>query len=216
MKKWLIAAGIIVVLSLGGSYASFDKIIEFLRGANSLLITGDNEYIQSVLHNIESESNISSKIIYKEKFDGKIRVVSKTAAEALLKMHALQIVKDQSTTKPISSLPEVTPQQGIVYRNDDEHVGKVEVGGQTLIVKENGNAVIGAGPIRKKQSKLIIVDDTVYENLNMKELTSGILKFTYGSIFKKELQAWRNQVQTEAYMLRLNKISVYQFLLKYL
>ncbi|WP_256703113.1 lipoprotein BA_5634 family protein [Bacillus cereus] len=206
MKKWLIATGIITVILLGGSYVSFDKIMEFFRGADSLLITGDNEYIQSVLHNIESKSNISSKVIYKEKFDGKIRVINKTNAEALLKIHALQMVQNRYTTKPISSLPEITPEQGVVYQNDDdEHVDKIEVGGQTIIIKVSGNAVIGAGPIRKKQSKLIIVDDKVYENLNIKELTSGILKFTPESISKKELQAWRNNTEGEAYMLRLSK-----------
>ncbi|MHA2896305.1 lipoprotein BA_5634 family protein [Bacillus cereus] len=205
MKKWLIATGIIVVILLGGLYASFDKIMAFFRGADSILITGDNEYVQSVLHNIESESNISSKVIYKEKFDGKIRVVSKTAAEALLKMYALQMVQGQSTTTPISSLPGITPEQGIVYQNDDNHVDKIEVGGQTLLVKMSGNVVIGAGPIREKQSKLIIVDDKIYEKINMKELTSGILKFTPESVSKKELQAWRNNTEGKVYMLRLSK-----------
>lgn len=183
MKKLLIVTGIVVVVLLGGICVFFDKIMEIFRGADSMLITGDNEYVQSVVHNIESESNISSKAIYKEKFDGKIRVISKTAAGALLKMHALQMVQDQSTTKPIEFLPEITTEQGIVYQNKDEkHVDKVEVGGHTLIVKLNGDAVIGAGPIRKKQSKLIIVDDKVYEILNIKELTSGILKFTPESV----------------------------------
>ncbi|MHA2890575.1 lipoprotein BA_5634 family protein [Bacillus cereus] len=205
MKRWLIATGVIAIILLGGSYASFDKIMGFFRDADSILITGDNEYVQSVLHNIESTSDISSKVIYKEKFDGKIRVVSKTDAKSLLKMHALQMVQDQSTTKPISSLPEVTPEQGILYQNDNEHVEKNEVGGQMIIVKMNGDAVIGSGPIRKKQSKLIIVDDKMYEKLNMKELTSGILKFTPGSVSKKELQAWRNSIEGEAYMLRLSK-----------
>lgn len=205
MKKWLITAGIIIVILLGGSYVSFDKIWGFFRGADSLLITGDSEYVESVLHNIESESNISSKVVYKEKFDGEIRVVSKTAAEALLKMHALQMVQDQSTTKPISSLPEITLEQGIIYQNEEEHINKVEVGGQTMSVKENGNAIIGAGSIRKKQSKLLIVDDKMYEKLNMKELTSGILKFTPESVSKKEIQAWRNSTAGEVYMLRLTK-----------
>ncbi|WP_242069915.1 lipoprotein BA_5634 family protein [Bacillus cereus] len=205
MKKWLIATGTTLVILLGGFYVSFDKIMEFFRDADSLLITGDNEYVQSMLHNIESESNIASKVIYKEKFDGKIRVVSKTTADSLLKMNALQMVQDKSTTKSFSSLPEITLEQGIVYQNDNEHVGKVEIGGQTIIVKANGNAVIGAGPIRKKQSKLIIVDDKVYEKLNMKELTSAILKFTPESISKKEIQAWRNNTEGEAYMLRLSK-----------
>ncbi|UIJ69751.1 lipoprotein BA_5634 family protein (plasmid) [Bacillus cereus] len=194
MKKLLIVTGIVVVVLLGGTCVFFDKIMEFFRGADSMLVTGDNEYVQSV------------KVIYKEKFDGKIRVISKTAAEALLKMHALQMVQDQSTTRPIESLPEITTEQGIVYQNKDEkHVDKVEVGGHTLIVKLNGDAVIGAGPIRKKQSKLIIVDDKVYEILNIKELTSGILKFTPESVSKKELQAWRNNTEGEAYMLRLSK-----------
>lgn len=180
MKKWLIATGIIVVILLGGSYASFDKIMAFFRGADSILITGDNEYVQSVLHNIESESNISSKVIYKEKFDGKIRVVSKTAAEALLKMYALQMVQDQSTTKPISSLPGITPQQGIVYQNDDNHVDKIEIGGQTLLVKMNGNVVIGAGPIREKQSKLIIVDDKIYEKNKYERTYIGYIEVYAG------------------------------------
>jgi len=39
----------------------------------------------------------------------------------------------------------------------------------------------------------------------MKELTSGILKFTPESVSKKELQAWRNNTEGEVYMLRLSK-----------
>ncbi|WP_100618230.1 lipoprotein BA_5634 family protein [Bacillus cereus] len=203
MKKWLVTAGIIMILG-GGFLSYYHKIIPFIssRAANSLLITGNEEEVKSVLNS--TESSLSSYALYKEKFDRETRVLSKTDAEKLVNMHALQAVKDKSITEPISSLPEITPEQGIVYQNDKQPVQKVEIGGKTLNVKAEGDVVIGAGPIQKKQSMLIIVDDSVYENLDIKELTSVILKFTPKSVSKGDLQAWRNNAKEEAYMLRLD------------
>lgn len=203
MKKWLVTAGIIMLLGVG-FFSYYDKITPFFssKTANSLLITGNEEKVKSVLNS--TKSSLSSHALYKEKFDGETRVLSKTDAETLIKMHALQTVKDKSTTEPILSLPEITPEQGIVYQNDKKIVEKVEVGGQTLTVKAEGNVVIGAGPIQKKQSMLIIVDDSVYKNLDIKELTSGILKFKSESVSNGDLQAWRNDAKEEAYLLRLD------------
>lgn len=47
-------------------------------------------------------------------------------------------------------------------------------------MKMNGNVVIGAGPIREKQSKLIIVDDKIYEKNKYERTYIGYIEVYAG------------------------------------
>ncbi|MGE6509476.1 lipoprotein BA_5634 family protein [Bacillus cereus] len=183
MKKFLFFCSILLII--GAGYCFYQAL------PNVLLVSGDQQQVEKVTK--EYKSKLSSSTQYKEKQmcgsefkhkdetscenTGSVRVLNKTTAEKLLKEQMLQKTIRPRVTEPIQSLPSITKEKGVVYGKDISSE-EIQVGTQIIPVTKGGDDLgIGVGQGQKIQSKLIIVDDSIYKELLLKENTFSILRF---------------------------------------
>ncbi|PEF71743.1 hypothetical protein CON94_30360 [Bacillus pseudomycoides] len=183
MKKFLFFCSILLII--GAGYCFYQAL------PNVLLVSGDQQQVEKVTE--EYKSKLSSSTQYKEKQlcgsefkdkdetscknTGSVRVLNKTTAEKLLKEQMLQKTIRPRVTKPIQSLPSITKEKGVVYGKDISSE-EIQIGTQIIPVTKGGDDLgIGVGQGQKIQSKLIIVDDSIYKELLLKENTFSILRF---------------------------------------
>ncbi|PFD92625.1 hypothetical protein COE15_27525 [Bacillus cereus] len=183
MKKFLFFCSILLII--GAGYCFYQAL------PNVLLVSGDQQQVEKVTE--EYKSKLSSSTQYKEKQlcgsqfkdkdetscnnTGSVRVLNKTTAEKLLKEQMLQKTIRPRVTEPIQSLPSITKEKGVVYGKDISSE-EIQIGTQIIPVTKGGDDLgIGVGQGQKIQSKLIIVDDSIYKELLLKENTFSILRF---------------------------------------
>lgn len=185
MSKFLYTAGVILIL--GVSYLFYQS------QPNILLVSGTQEQVTKVTD--EYQSKLSSSTQYREKqlctreFKDtdesscknieSIRVLSKTTADKLLQEKMLQKTVHPRVTEPISSLPTITKEKGVAY---GEHISNegITIGEHEISVTKGGDELgIGVGQGQKTQQKLLIVEDSVYNELPLKENTFSILHFDF-------------------------------------
>ncbi|OUB14364.1 hypothetical protein BK708_25485 [Bacillus thuringiensis serovar yunnanensis] len=178
MKKWMYALVSIIILI--GIYLYFG----YQNKPNVILVSGDQVSIEKINHAFKPK--LASHTQYKEKLDDtsstihtKLRVLSKTTAEALIKENMLQIQTTGNDTDPIHSLPPITKETGIVYMSKNDSIQNIKVENDMIpVTKEKGQVSIGVGKEHETQEKLLIVDDSTYKNLPLKENTFSILRFS--------------------------------------
>ncbi|MGU7369477.1 lipoprotein BA_5634 family protein [Bacillus cereus] len=183
MKKILFFCSILLII--GAGYCFYQAL------PNVLLVSGDQQQVEKVTE--EYKSKLSSFTQYKEKqlcsseFNdkdgiscentGSVRVLNKTTAEKLLKEQMLQKTIRPRVTEPIQYLPRITKEKGVVYGKDISSE-EIQIGTQIIPVTKGGDDLgIGIGQGQKIQSKLIIVDDSIYKELLLKENTFSVLRF---------------------------------------
>ncbi|QWI73086.1 hypothetical protein ER45_029380 (plasmid) [Bacillus mycoides] len=182
MKKWMYALLSIIVLV--GIYLYFD----YKNQSNVALVSGDQVSIEKVKRAYKTK--LKSDTPYKEKLydtsstlHTKLRVLSKTTAEALIKEKMLQIQTTGSDNEPMDSLPSITKEKGIVYLSKDDSVQNIQIENYTVpVTKEKGRVGIGVGKEQETQEKLLVVDDSIYNDLPLKENTFSIFRFNIKAV----------------------------------
>ncbi|PGB40562.1 hypothetical protein COM07_08350 [Bacillus toyonensis] len=184
MKKMVFFCSILLII--GAGYCFYQAL------PNILIVSGDQQQVEKVTE--EYKSKLVSSTHYKEKILCKgnekrlcnnstnLRVLNKTTAEKLIKEEMLQKLTGPRVTEPIHSLPTVTKEKGLVYGQDisDE---AIKIGNHVIpVTKVEGELGIGVGQGQKIQSKLIIVDDSIYKDLLLQENTFSVLRFDIKNI----------------------------------
>ncbi|HDX9660984.1 hypothetical protein COI51_29870 [Bacillus toyonensis] len=184
MKKMVFFCSILLII--GAGYCFYQAL------PNILIVSGDQQQVEKVTE--EYKSKLVSSTHYKEKIlcqgnekrlcnnSTNLRVLNKTTAEKLIKEEMLQKLTGPRVTEPIHSLPTVTKEKGLVYGQDisDE---AIKIGNHVIpVTKVEGELGIGVGQGQKIQSKLIIVDDSIYKDLLLQENTFSVLRFDIKNI----------------------------------
>ncbi|WP_336992803.1 lipoprotein BA_5634 family protein [Bacillus toyonensis] len=184
MKKMVFFCSILLII--GAGYCFYQAL------PNILIVSGDQQQVEKVTE--EYKSKLVSSTHYKEKIlcqgnekrlcnnSTNLRVLNKTTAEKLIKEEMLQKLTGPRVTEPIHSLPTVTKEKGLVYGQDisDE---AIKIGNHVIpVTKVEGELGIGVGQGQKVQSKLIIVDDSIYKDLLLQENTFSVLRFNIKNI----------------------------------
>ncbi|EJQ31046.1 hypothetical protein IEC_05705 [Bacillus toyonensis] len=184
MKKMVFFCSILLII--GAGYCFYQAL------PNILIVSGDQQQVEKVTE--EYKSKLVSSTHYKEKIlcqgnekrlcnnSTNLRVLNKTTAEKLIKEEMLQKLTGPRVTEPIHSLPTVTKEKGLVYGQDisDE---AIKIGNHVIpVTKVEGELGIGVGQGQKIQSKLIIVDDSIYKDLLLQEDTFSVLRFDIKNI----------------------------------
>ncbi|WP_257154664.1 lipoprotein BA_5634 family protein [Bacillus cereus] len=90
-------------------------------------------------------------------------------------------------TEPIDSLPSITKEKGVAYGKNIPNEG-IKIGDRRISVTKDGDVLgIGVGQGQKTQQKLLIVEDSVYNELPLKENTFSILRFSFINILMNEV-----------------------------
>lgn len=175
-----------ILLIIGAGYCFYQAL------PNILIVSGDQQQVEKVTE--EYKSKLVSSTHYKEKIlcqgnekrlcnnSTNLRVLNKTTAEKLIKEEMLQKLTGPRVTEPIHSLPTVTKEKGLVYGQDisDE---AIKIGNHVIpVTKVEGELGIGVGQGQKIQSKLMIVDDSIYKDLLLQENTFSVLRFDIKNI----------------------------------
>ncbi|MBJ7932775.1 MULTISPECIES: lipoprotein BA_5634 family protein [Bacillus cereus group] len=184
MKKMVFFCSILLII--GAGYCFYQAL------PNILIVSGDQQQVEKVTE--EYKSKLVSSTHYKEKIlcqgnekrlcnnSTNLRVLNKTTAEKLIKEEMLQKLTGPRVTESIHSLPTVTKEKGLVYGQDisDE---AIKIGNHVIpVTKVEGELGIGVGQGQKIQSKLIIVDDSIYKDLLLQENTFSVLRFDIKNI----------------------------------
>ncbi|MGG4558739.1 lipoprotein BA_5634 family protein [Bacillus toyonensis] len=184
MKKMVFFCSILLII--GAGYCFYQAL------PNILIVSGDQQQVEKVTE--EYKSKLVSSTHYKEKIlcqgnekrlcnnSTNLRVLNKTTAEKLIKEEMLQKLTGPRVTEPIHSLPTVTKEKGLVYGQDisDE---AIKIGNHVIpVTKVEGELGIGVGQGQKIQSKLMIVDDSIYKDLLLQENTFSVLRFDIKNI----------------------------------
>ncbi|PHF99533.1 hypothetical protein COI49_24680 [Bacillus toyonensis] len=184
MKKMVFFCSILLII--GAGYCFYQAL------PNILIVSGDQQQVEKVTE--EYKSKLVSSTHYKEKIlcqgnekrlcnnSTNLRVLNKTTAEKLIKEEMLQKLTGPRVTEPVHSLPTVTKEKGLVYGQDisDE---AIKIGNHVIpVTKVEGELGIGVGQGQKIQSKLIIVDDSIYKDLLLQENTFSVLRFDIKNI----------------------------------
>ncbi|MBG9616694.1 lipoprotein BA_5634 family protein [Bacillus cereus] len=193
MAKFFYACTVVVVLGILYYY--------YQSQPNVLLVSGVQEQVTKVTE--EYQSKLSSSAQYKEKqlctrefkdIDEtscknieSIRVLNKTTADKLLQEKMLQKTIRPRVTEPIDSLPSITKEKGVAYGKNIPNEG-IKIGDYRISVTKDGDELsIGVGQGQKTQQKLLIVEDSVYNELPLKENTFSILRFSFINTLMNEV-----------------------------
>lgn len=185
MRKFLFFCSVLFIIGAG--------YFVYQNKPNILLVSGNQQQVEKVIE--EYKSKLASSTYYKEKilckdnekqlcdnFNTNLRILNKTTAEKLIQEKMLQKSIGPRVTEPIHSLPSITKEKGVVYGKD---ISSEDIKVENYIIpvtRGEGELGIGVGPGQKIQSKLIIVDDSIYKELPLKENTFGILRFDIKNI----------------------------------
>ena len=193
MAKFFYAFWIVIILGIAYYY--------YQSQPNVLLVSGVQEQVTKVTE--EYQSKLSSSTQYKEKqlctreFKDtdeascknieSIRVLSETTADQLLQEQMLQKTIRPRVTESIDSLPSITKEKGVVYGDNISNEG-ITIGDRRIPVTKGGDELgIGVGQGQKTQQKLLIVEDSVYNELPLKENTFSILRFSFINTLMNEV-----------------------------
>ncbi|ANS51912.1 hypothetical protein BM86_20520 [Bacillus thuringiensis] len=193
MAKFFYACAVVVLLGILYYY--------YQSQPNVLLVSGVQEQVTKVTE--EYQSKLSSSTQYKEKqlctrefkdIDEascknieSIRVLNKTTADKLLQEKMLQKAIRPRVTEPIDSLPSITKETGVAYGKNIPNEG-IKIGNRRISVTKDGDELgIGVGQGQKTQQKLLIVEDSVYNELPLKENTFSILRFSFINTLMNEV-----------------------------
>ncbi|PEQ06315.1 lipoprotein BA_5634 family protein [Bacillus toyonensis] len=185
MSKFFYVVGAILIIGIGYFF--------YQSRPNILLVSGTQEQVAKVTE--EYQSKLSSSTRYTEKqlctreFKNtdesscknieSIRVLNKTTAEKLLQEKMLQKTIRPRVTEPIGSLPTITKENGVLYGDNISNEG-ITIGNRRISVTKGGDELgIGVGQGQKTQQKLLIVEDSVYDEIPLKENTFSILRFNF-------------------------------------
>ncbi|MBM7646856.1 outer membrane lipoprotein-sorting protein [Scopulibacillus daqui] len=145
----------------------------FSSKANGIILYGDHKQVQDGIAKYKSE--LKSSDIYKVKItkanDKKMMVMDKSTAEALMKKGLLKEVDSSNDTKAISSLPDVTDHNGLLFAKDQKK--DIKLNGTDL--KYKGNIIIGDA--RVYTDMFAVVADSDWPKVNGKEKAVGIMHF---------------------------------------
>ncbi|MDA2634985.1 lipoprotein BA_5634 family protein [Bacillus cereus] len=193
MSKFFYACWTVLILGIVYYY--------YQSQPNVLLVSGVQEQVTKVTK--EYQSKLSSSTQYKEKQFctqelkntdeasckniESIRVLSKTTADQLLQEKMLQKTIRPRVTESIDSLPAITKEKGVVY-GDNISNEEITIEDRRIPVTKAGDGLgVGVGQGQKTQQKLLIVDDSVYNELPLKENTFSILRFSFINTLMNEV-----------------------------
>lgn len=157
-----------------------DKVIG--ERANGVVLYGEKQEVKKAATSLkdELESTEYYDVKTSETNGQKFLMMEKTTAEKLVKKGLFRKVTDERTN-PITTLPSVTKDEGIIFAKEDMKDPVIE--GQTLNARYEGNTVIGSA--RRFFDSFIIVGNDVYKKLKGTDHTIGILLFSKASDSEK-------------------------------
>lgn len=199
MKAGIIGLCVIVGIMGFGTYYFYTNQYD------ALLLSGNKTELENIakLH----EPIIQSSTIYEEKLDGstnskihaKVRILSKTTAEKLMKDNMLQKEKKNNKTEPITSLPNISEKQGLIYSDSTDSIQQIEIKNQTLTLAKGSEKLgIGVGKNQETQEQILIVDDLTYKNLPLKENTFQIIKFNFISTISNQVTTIKSNINSKS------------------
>ncbi len=169
MKK--VKLGLVAVMS--AAVFSGCSIMDMIAPqANGVLMYGDEAVVQQTIdqHKKEIESEAKYTVKFDKVNDQKVLIMNKTTAEKFVKEKLLRKV-DGEDTKPITTLPSVSNDAGIVFAKTEQ--SDIVIGDKKM--KYEGNVILGDA--RKYADMFAVVSDSAYETLSAPVKTVGVVEF---------------------------------------
>lgn len=194
MNKSLIvsAIGLISVLLISG--CSLNQIIEKVSPqAEGVILYGNEDTVNNDIDG--NREGLKSSDTYTVKLnqddENKVMIINKKTAKDLVNQGLLRKVSDDpenaDKTEPIDSLPKVTKDTSVLFASQE--VDNVEVGEKQYDVSYKGNVIIGDG--RSYADSFMVVDDSIWNAIDGKEKTVGVLQFDKEHNPKKKMMDFK-------------------------
>lgn len=192
-KSLLVSAlGLISILLLSG--CSFDQIIEKVSPqAEGVILYGNedtvNEDIADSREGLKSSDTHAVKVSQDD--ENKVMIMNEKTAKSLVNKGLLRKISDDAEnsdqTEPIDSLPKVTKETPVLFASKE--IDNVEAGEKQYDVSYQGNVIIGDG--RSYADSFMVVDDSIWDTIDGKEKTVGVLHFDKEHNPKKKMMDFK-------------------------
>src|SRR5699024_8563965 len=193
MNKSLIVSviGFMSVLIISG--CSFDQVVEKVSPqAKGVMLYGDEDTVNNDIDDNDEELKSSETYTIKVNQDDEnnVMIMNKKTAEDLVDKELLRRVSNDDNAdeaEAIDSLPKVTKDTPILFSSKE--ADHLQVGEKQYDVNYEGNVIIGDG--RSYVDSFMVVDDSMWDEIDGEKKTAGVLQFDKEHNPKKKMMDFK-------------------------